>query len=424
MKLVRLFLSFVTLTSQASLFATAPTDTDYSFTQCEGSLTPYPTPAGEYEYPDSLTPVFINHVGRHGARYPASATNCLTLRRALEHADSLGTITPLGRQLRKLNDEVIDASNNRWGALDSLGMNEQAMIAARMFYNFTEVFGRENVVKAISSYSPRAMMSMYSFTHQLDRLSNRLTFETSTGRINSRLMRPFDIDRDYLAFRKYKLSQPAYDDYFEKTAPLSAIKRVLGDNYPWASDAAARELAITEYYVVAGLSAMGLPSQMDKYFTAAEANALWSCFNLRQYLTRTATTISSVPADIAADLVLDIIETTDAFVNGENTATSAVLRFGHAETLMPLLSLLHIPGCYYLTNFFDTVGQHWRDFDVVPMAANIQFIVFKSRNSGRFYVRVDLNERPVALRNGDDSIYYQWGELRRYMMDCVPLYAQ
>lgn len=303
-------------------------------------------------------------------------------------------------------------------------MNEQAMIAARMFYNFTEVFGRENVVKAISSYSPRAMMSMYSFTHQLDRLSNRLTFETSTGRINSRLMRPFDIDRDYLAFRKDKLSQPAYDDYFEKTAPLSAIKRVLGDNYPWASDAAARELAITEYYVVAGLSAMGLPSQMDKYFTAAEANALWSCFNLRQYLTRTATTISSVPADIAADLVLDIIETTDAFVNGENTATSAVLRFGHAETLMPLLSLLHIPGCYYLTNFFDTVGQHWRDFDVVPMAANIQFIVFKSRNSGRFYVRVDLNERPVALRNGDDSIYYQWGELRRYMMDCVPLYAQ
>jgi len=424
MKLVRLFLSFVTLTSQASLFATAPTDTDYSFTQCEGSLTPYPTPAGEYEYPDSLTPVFINHVGRHGARYPASATNCLTLRRALEHADSLGTITPLGRQLRKLNDEVIDASNNRWGALDSLGMNEQAMIAARMFYNFTEVFGRENVVKAISSYSPRAMMSMYSFTHQLDRLSNRLTFETSTGRIKSRLMRPFDIDRDYLAFRKDKLSQPAYDDYFEKTAPLSAIKRVLGDNYPWASDAAARELAITEYYVVAGLSAMGLPSQMDKYFTAAEANALWSCFNLRQYLTRTATTISSVPADIAADLVLDIIETTDAFVNGENTATSAVLRFGHAETLMPLLSLLHIPGCYYLTNFFDTVGQHWRDFDVVPMAANIQFIVFKSRNSGRFYVRVDLNERPVALRNGDDSIYYQWGELRRYMMDCVPLYAQ
>lgn len=424
MKFADLTFPALILAGAASLFASSPTDTDYTFTQCEGSLTPYPTPTEQFEYPDSLTPVFINHVGRHGARYPASAANCLTLRRALEHADSLGTITQLGRQLRKLNDEVITASNNRWGALDSVGMNEQAMIAARMFYNFTEVFGRESVIKAISSYSPRAMMSMYCFTHQLDRMNNRLTFETSTGRINSRLMRPFDLDEDYLAFRKDKLSQPAYDEYFNKTAPISAIKRVLGENYPWASDEAARELAITEYYVVAGLSSMGLPSQMDKYFTEDEANALWSCFNLRQYLQRTATTISSVPADIAADLVLDLIETTDAFVNGENTTTSAVLRFGHAETLMPLLSLLHIPGCYYLTNFFDTVGQHWRDFDVVPMAANIQFIVFKARRSGRYYVRVDLNERPVALRNGDDSVYYQWGELRRYMMDCVPLYAQ
>ncbi len=424
MKLVNLTLPSLILACSASLFASSPTDTDYSFAQCEGSLMPYPTPTEEYQYPDSLTPVFINHVGRHGARYPASAANCLTLRRALEHADSLGTITPLGKQLRKLNDEVIAASNNRWGALDSLGMNEQAMLATRMFYNFTEVFGRESVVKAISSYSPRAMMSMYCFTHQLDRMSNRLTFETSTGRVNSPLMRPFDIDKDYLAFRKDKVTQPTYDEYFAKTAPISAIKRVLGDNYPWASDAAARELAITEYYVVAGLSAMGLPSQMDKYFTVAEANALWSCFNMRQYLVRTATTLSSVPADIAADLVLNIIETTDAFVNGEDTSTTAVLRFGHAETLMPLLSLLHIPGCYYLTNFFDTVALHWRDFEVIPMAANIQFIVFKARRSGRYYVRVDLNEHPVALRKGDDSVYYQWGELRRYLMDCVPLYAQ
>ena len=91
---------------------------------------------------------------------------------------------------------------------------------------------------------------------------------------------------------------------------------------------------------------------------------------------------------------------------------------------MPLLSLLRIPGCYYLTNYFDTVAAHWRDFDVVPMAANIQFIVFKARRSGRYYVRVDLNERPVALRKGDDAVYYQWGELRRYLMNLVPLYAQ
>lgn len=422
----RLFISALCLTACLStLYAASPMATAYSMQQCEGSLTPYPTDIAPAAYPDSLVPVFVNHVGRHGARYPSSAANCLAMKRALEHADSLGTITPLGRDLLALTLDEIARSNNRWGALDSLGMAEQAAIASRMFYNYTEVFSADGaVVKAISSYSPRAMMSMYSFTHQLDRLNNRITFTTSTGRINSQLMRPFDIDKDYLDFRKDKIWKPAYDDYVRQTCPVSAIERVLGKGYSFGTEEAARDLALTEYYVVAGLQAMGLPSQMARYFTAEEANALWSCFNLRQYLQRTATTVSSVPADIAADLVLDIIQTTDNFISGEDAATKAVLRFGHAETLMPLLSLLRLPGCYYLTNYFDTVAGQWRDFDVVPMAANVQFVLFKAPRSGHYYVRIDLNEQPVKLRRGDDATIYPWGELRRYLMNCVPLYAQ
>lgn len=402
----------------------SPEVPQYSYIECEGSLMPYSQPDHPVEYPDSLEPVFINHVGRHGARYPASSANCLALRKALATADSLGTISPLGRKLNKLNEEVIRLSTNRWGALDSLGMAEQQGIATRMFMAYTEVFSKEGVVEAMSSYSPRAMMSMYAFTHQLDRLNNRTTFTTSTGRINSKLLRPFDLVQDYLDFRRDKVWAPTYDTFFASTCPTTAIRRVLGDRFPYKDAGHERELAIIEYYVVAGLEAMGLPSAMASYFTREEAQALWSCFNMRQYLQRTATTVSTVPADIAADLVLNLVETTDAYINGPTESPCAVLRFGHAETLMPLLSLLRLPGCYYLTNYFDTVAGQWRDFDVVPMAANIQFILFRARKSGHYYVRVDLNEHPVALRQGDDSLYYPWGELRRFMMNCVPLYAQ
>ena len=89
--------------------AADPTATRYTMEQCEGSLTPYPREVRAVQAPDSLVPVFINHVGRHGARYPASAANCLALRRLLNAADSLGTITPLGRRLAQLNDEIITA---------------------------------------------------------------------------------------------------------------------------------------------------------------------------------------------------------------------------------------------------------------------------------------------------------------------------
>lgn len=421
MKALHHILAIALLASSTIANAAYPMATTYSMTQCEGSLTPYREPAAEPAYPDSLVPVFVNHVGRHGARYPASASNCLTLRKALLRADSLGTITPLGRQLQKLNERVIAISNGRWGALDSLGIAEQEGIATRMFYNYTEVFSNGGVVQALSSYSPRAMMSMYAFTHQLDRLSNRLTFTTSTGRINSALMRPFDTVQSYLDFRKDKTWEPPYKEYLMQFCPTSALARVLGENYPHTDAKAEKELALVEYYVVSGLQAMGEKSEMSVYFSESEANALWSCFNLRQYLQRTATTISAVPAEIAADLVMNLIETTDAFISGADPAACAILRFGHAETLMPLLSLIRVPGCNYLTNYFDTVAQHWRDFDVVPMAANVQFVLFKARKSGKYYMRVELNERPVALRQGDTATIYPWGELRRYLTNCIPM---
>nr|WP_289760752.1 hypothetical protein [Duncaniella muris] len=100
-----------------------------------------------------------------------------------------------------------------------------------------------------------------------------------------------------------------------------------------------------------------------------------------------------------------------------------MLRFGHAETLMPLLSLMHLPGCYYMTNYFDTVGMHWRDFYVVPMASNLQMILFRAE-SGNYYLRVDLNETPVSLIPGRSIIYIPWNTAQDYLVRCLPIQMQ
>lgn len=404
------------------LRAADPMATAYSMLDCEGSLRPYPADVRPAEYPDTLVPVMVNHVGRHGARYPASATHTSELLRALHRADSLGTITPVGRQLLALATEVQTQSQGRWGALDSLGAAEQRAIASRMICAFAPAF-KDARVHAISSYSPRAMMSMYEFTNQLDRLDNSLEFTTTTGRQNSRLMRPFDLDQEYKDLRAGSLLTDAYQVYFLEHCPSAPIVRALGEAYPFTDAKERQELSMTEHYVVAGCRAMMIDPRSDRFFTPAEANALWSCFNLRQYLQWTATTLSRIPADMATALAQDIIDTTDAFLASPSTEPSVRLRFGHAETLMPLLSLLHLPGCYYMTNYFDTVALHWRDFSIVPMAANLQIIIFRSTASGRYYARVDLNERPVAVIPGSDTLYPSWRELRGYMLHCLPLYA-
>lgn len=399
-----------------------PTDTSYSFQQCEGSAMPYPVPAESVTLPDSLTAVFINHVGRHGARFPSSPKNVTTLIRELAKADSAKALTPAGEELLTLAKFVSETSRNRWGALDSLGMAEQRGIASRMFRNYGMLFN-DTRVNAISSYSPRCVMSMYEFTHQLDRLNNHIEITTSSGRQNSPLMRPFDLDSDFIEWAKNGDWKAAYKMQFETMMPTAPARKLFKSEYAnEMTNDDARKVSYHAFKLLQGLSAMGLPSKMERYFTREEANQAWSCTNLSHYLERTASTLSTLPAEIAAPLLTDLLTTAEAAVEGKQQY-AVMLRFGHAETLMPLLSLMHLDGCYYLTNYFDTVALHWKDFYVVPMASNLQMILVKSK-SGKMYVRLDLNERPIPLLPGSDIIYTPWQQAREYLLRCIPLHLR
>jgi len=397
-----------------------PMATDYPVDDCLGSAKPYPAPEEPSTYPDSLTPVFVNHVGRHGARYLSSAKTTVELTAFLNRADSAGVLAPLGKELLSLARYVADISHNRWGALDSLGMAEQRGIASRMFLAFPKLF-INGKVNAISSYSPRCVMSMYEFTHQLDRLNNRVELYTASGHQTSPLMRPFDVDKSYIEWSASKEWDAPYNMFFETTAPASPARRLLTDP-DFLSNKEALDMSWTEYKVLVGLPAMGMAIDLEKYFTRAELNSLWACENLGHYLRRTATTLSAEPALIASDLLLDLITTTDAAVAGGNRF-NVELRFGHAETLMPLLSLMRLRGCYYMTNYFDTVGLHWKDFDVVPMAANLQMILFRTDKDG-WCVRFDLNERALPLFPDSTQIYIPWEDAREYLVRCLPLHLQ
>lgn len=399
-----------------------PTDTSYSFQQCEGSAMPYPVPAESVTLPDSLTAVFINHVGRHGARFPSSPKNVTALIRELAKADSAKALTPAGEELLTLAKFVSETSRNRWGALDSLGMAEQRGIASRMFRNYGMLFN-DTRVNAISSYSPRCVMSMYEFTHQLDRLNNHIEITTSSGRQNSPLMRPFDLDPDFIEWVKSGDWKAAYEMQFETMMPTAPARKLFKGEYAKEmTNDDARKVSYHAFKLLQGLSAMGLPSKMERYFTREEANQAWSCTNLSHYLERTASTLSTLPAEIAAPLLTDLLTTAEAAVEGKQQY-AVMLRFGHAETLMPLLSLMHLDGCYYLTNYFDTVALHWKDFHVVPMASNLQMILVKSK-SGKMYVRFDLNERPIPLLPGSDIIYTPWQQAREYLLRCIPLHLR
>lgn len=419
--MIRRFILLLAIATSLMVNAADPTATNYSGAQCEGSAMPYPTPdIALLAYPDSLTPIFINHVGRHGARFLSSSKYTASLLRTLHRADSLRTITPAGKKLIKLCNNIIAKTGGRWGALDSLGMAEQRAIASRTFMLYGNLFDNKKI-HAISSYVPRCIMSMDEFTHQLSRLNNKIEIYTSSGRQNSSIMRPWDEDREYQDYMKSEVWKEIYENRIDEVTPISVAKKIVGEKYPLTTEES-RDIAINIYKVVSGCSAMSINADWSQYFSKEEYNALWSIQNLHHYLTHSASTLSSSAPELASNLLLNLISTTDEAVKGNNQY-SVELRFGHAETLMPLFALMHLPGCYYMTNYFDTVGLHWRDFYVVPMAANMQMVLFKS-NTGHYYVRVELNEIPVTLIPGRSTIYTSWEAAKEYLTRCLPLYMQ
>lgn len=394
---------------------------------------PYPTPAeGVCAVPDSMEVVFINHVGRHGARYLSSNKNIAYLRGVIAEARAQKALKPLGEKLAALVERIDRYTAGQWGALDSLGKAEQRQIASRMMADFPTLLkpeDRDVKIAALSSYSPRCIMSMYEFVHQLSRLNNRLEVTTSAGRQNSTLMRPFDSDAAYREFREEGQWRQPIQTLGDGILTTGPIDKLFTKNYlPQDS----RQFLQAEFAVVASVGALGWDEQLTTYFTPEEMNALWAVDNLTHYVRYSASTLTTSTSEMAAPLLLNLISTTDAAAdaalgNGGNpspTLPAAMLRFGHAETLMPLLALMHLPGCYYMTNYFDTVGLHWRDFHVVPMAANVRLVLMRHKTNGRMYVRVDLNEKPVPLIPGRQALYTPWDAAREYLIRCLPIDIQ
>lgn len=401
------------------LFLAAALQPLFAFDYADGraSLSPYPSGRSVREYPDSLTPVFVNHVGRHGSRYPAGPLHTMMMMRALDKADSLRTITPLGRALRADVGRVADVTAGRWGALDSIGEDEHRGIAGRLYGSFPQLFDSARVV-AVSSYSPRSVMSMYSFLHKLSESAKDIEVSAASGKRFNRLVRNFDEDDAYKEFRSDTAYLSAYNRFLAKNISINPLLRVLGEDFP-LDYKEAPELALAEYYVLAGMDAMGLHADASEYFTEDEFRKMWSIFNFRQYLLYSASVLSPRPAEIAGPLLQDLVSVADSVLGGK-LPIAAKFRFGHAETLMPLMSLLQAPGCYYLTNYFDTVADEWKDYASFPMAANLQLVYFKSE-SGKIYVRADFNERPIRLLPGEESDYVGWDELRLRFLELLPL---
>lgn len=362
---------------------------------CEyaGTSLPYPCLGDHeaYQVPDSLEVVYIDHVGRHGARFLSKASYT---RDMLKFLDDSGPLTAAGVRLRALCHRLDSVTAGRYGALDSIGMVEQTGIGDRMSRRGAEALRQLDSVTAIASYVPRCVMSMDMCSHAVIWNHPKTEMGQGSGPRYNTLVRFFDTDSAYLAYDRSNEWKRVWEAYDAKVSPVDAVRRLI-PNCNAVSDKKLRKMARVMYKIVAGANAVFGSVDWQAFYTPDEYRRAWQSENLGHYLTYSANGLSLTPSRMSRSLVADIAASLEHASRPGYDGPAMTLRFGHAETLMPLLSQLAVPGCRYVTTDWDRVADHWRDYEVVPMATNLQLLLLRSKGTDRLYVQSLHNEQPA-----------------------------
>ena len=119
-----------------------------------------PAPAG-YE------PFYISHYGRHGSRYTIGKDSYNIPYFTLLKADSLGKLTPRGKEVLFIIKQLRDMGLSREGELTLLGAQQHRDIARRMYERFPQVFNGNTHIDAKSTVVIRCILSMENALQQL-----------------------------------------------------------------------------------------------------------------------------------------------------------------------------------------------------------------------------------------------------------------
>jgi len=161
---------------------------------------------------------------------------------------------------------------------------------------------------------------------------------------------------------------------------------------------------------------------MEKYLGAEQAQTLAYLQDAEDYYQKGPGIQEANPVTYRMGKVLqdDFFNEVDAIARGDLTR-AAKLRFTHAEIVIPFASIMNLKNVFVPTPQAQTytyANNPWRGDQVSPMAANMQWDVY--RNGSRLIVKMLYNERETDFQAACDgakiapaSHFYDYAELKR-----------
>ena len=364
--------------------------------------------------PKGYKPFYVSHYGRHGSRYLLGDRDYLWIIQLMQKADSVNSLTPLGKDVLKRLTLVWQEVQGRAGDLTPLGVRQHQGIAERMTKNFPEVFRGKRSVSARSTVVYRCAMSMAAFGDRLKGLNPQLDIS-------------YEMSEKYMSYLNYHTDRSnafthgekgpwveEYRKFEEQQVKPDRLVNTLFSNADFIRcEVNPNNLMWGLYWIAVDMQDIETPVSFYDIFTAREMFDLWQCVNYRFYIGNANPLASKgIVMANAKSLVENIIESADAAIKDRSIA--ATLRFGHDGNVIPLLALLQIENFDVAVAGPSEVYKYWCDFKATPMASNVQIVFFENKK-GDVLVKFLHNEKEVHIPvKTDNWPYYHWNEVRDY----------
>ena len=376
--------------------------------------------------PKGYTPFFINHYGRHGSRWLIDPKDYSIPVEQLSKGEINGKLTQRGKEVLAACRNMLEASRQRLGELSDIGAEQHQGIARRMVENFPEVWQGDAHVDARSTVVIRCILSMLNETDMLKSLNPRLRITTDASEHDMYYMNY----RDTVAIAAQRAARPAVNEFKDKLFPPKELDKRLGkitsrlftDKKFLRDSIDSFTLVMRLFDVVSNMQSHHDFENIDLYtgvFTADDATLIWTYNNARWYVYSGNTPLTNHTGPLAhRHLLLNFVEAADnAIASGTNSAT---LRFGHESVVLPTVCLMGLNGMDYETTQLETLVEHWRSYEVFPMAANIQMVYYRKPGSDDILVKILLNEHEATLPiDTDIAPYYHWTDVRKHFLSRI-----
>lgn len=401
----------------------------------------YPTPTAKYtKAPVGYKPFYLSHYGRHGSRFHQPADHYHALYNTLAKADSLGKLTDLGKSLLERAKYLDEYAAPRAGDLTQLGVAQHQGIAKRMVKNFPEVFKNDAYIEAYASTSVRCVVSMAAFLEELHAQKPKVEIHQESGKYLMNFISPLDFGKII-----NESNTPAWQKENEKlyshVNPTRMMHAIFNDSNYIKKNVDGGDLLSKIYEI--GNSLQGSPEiefNFDDLWTDEELTARWHAQNAWWYSVLGNNPFAKKQGlENARPLLKNVLDEADKVIAADTTKadktaakptkkTTATLRFGHDTVIIPFAVLLQLENGSMNTGIetadMENLHKVWRDYEITPMAANVQFIFYKSAKKGSpILVKVMLNEieqkLPVTcdsatVKNCPAAPYYRWDDVREF----------